>query len=84
MAPSAAGRPSRATSSRISGMPLATCPWPLALPMSWSSMPSMSSSGFSTSWNTSAAPSDSADWPGASASRCSTASSECWSAEKRW
>ena len=25
-----------------------------------------------------------ADWPGASASRCSTASSECWSAENLW
>ena len=31
-----------------------------------------------------AAPSDSADCPGASASRCSTPRSECWSAENRW
>src|SRR5438132_520780 len=68
-APSPGGRPIRATSSWISGMPFATWPCPRALPTSCSSMPSMRSSGFSTSLSTCAAPSDSADWPGASGAR---------------
>ncbi len=81
---SSAGRPMRAVSASISGMPLATWPWPLPLPMSCSSMPSISRPGRSSSLTTCALPSESGDWPGASASRFCTAISECWSAVNLW